>query len=98
MTPRRVRFRPSFLHARKKLTPSQQAAVDTAVQHFINRSNENALRVEYKQGLDCWAFRVNSGWRVFYVLVKEMDGKVSELFHVGPHDDYDTVRAKVPRH
>lgn len=97
MNPRRVRVLKSFERAYRKLPPDLKAAVDDAIRHFIHRTAENALMVEYKRGLDCWAFRVNRGHRVFYVQFKETDGEVSDLFHVGPHDDYRTVKAKVPR-
>jgi hypothetical protein len=65
----------------------------------MERSNENALRVERKSGLEgVWAFRVDRGIRVFFVLGKDRQGRtINRLFHVGAHDDYRTVARKRPR-
>lgn len=66
-----------------------------AVGQFINRTAERSLRPERKKGLaGIWAFRVTSGVRVFYTQQKDSEGSYSELFHVGPHDDYRTVTRK----
>jgi len=66
-----------------------------AVKQFIDRTAENSLQPERKTGLQgIWASRVTSGVRVFYVQKKDAEGAYSELFHVGPHDDYRTVTRK----
>jgi hypothetical protein len=63
-----------------------------AVSQFIERTAEHSLQPDRKQGLSgIWAFRVTSGVRVFYVQKKDAEGTYSELFHVGPHDDYRTI-------
>jgi hypothetical protein len=72
--------------------PELQTQIIRAVEHFTNRTAENSLRPERKQGLeDVWAFRVTSGVRVFYRQAKDGKGTYSELVHVGPHDDYRTI-------
>jgi len=62
------------------------------VKRFVERTAENSLQPERKQGLaGIWAFRVTSSIRVFYEQKSDADGAYSELFHVGPHDDYRTI-------
>jgi hypothetical protein len=92
MKPRRILFAAGFDKAFRDLTPGLQRQVREAIRDFRSRSAENALRPERKQGLHgIWAFRVTSGVRVFYSQKKDADGTYSELFHVGPHDDYRIV-------
>jgi hypothetical protein len=75
----------------------QEAAI-RAVGAFIDRSRERALRPERKAGLQgIWTFRVTSVVRAFYVQKNEAEGRVSVLFHVGPHDDYRTIIQRRPR-
>ena len=98
-TPRRIEFLPSFRTAHGTLTPKLQNATTAAVRHFVDRTSENALKVEKKSGLQgVWAFRVDRGIRVFFVQAKDPQGRtISRLFHVGEHDDYRTVTRKRPR-
>jgi len=92
MRPRRVKTAPGFDGALRRLSPELRDQTIEAVRHFIARTAENALRPERKQGLqDVWAFRVTRGVRVFYVQRRDANGTYSELFHVGPHDDYRTI-------
>lgn len=92
MRPGRVRYTPGFQKALRNCPPELQTQVIRAVEQFINRTAENSLRPERKQGLEgIWAFRVTGGERVFYRQAKDDKGTYSELFHVGPHDDYRTV-------
>jgi mRNA-degrading endonuclease RelE of RelBE toxin-antitoxin system len=92
MKPRRVRYAPGFHKALRNCTPERQRQVIRAVEQVIDRTAENSLRPERKQGLeDIWAFRVTGGVRVFYRQRKDAKGSYSELIHVGPHYDYRTV-------
>jgi mRNA-degrading endonuclease RelE of RelBE toxin-antitoxin system len=92
MRPRRVRYASGFQKALRDCPPELQAQIIRAVEQFINRTAENSLRPERKQGLDgIWAFRVTGGVRVFYRQAKDAQGTYSELVHVGPHDDYRTI-------
>jgi hypothetical protein len=98
MRPRRIRYRPAFYEALQALTPELRNATMEAIGAFIQRSREQALRPERKQGLSgIWTFRVTSGVRVFYVQEADEDGRVSTLFHVGRHDDYRTIVRRRPR-
>jgi hypothetical protein len=99
MERRRVIAEKSFVDALGRLTPEEQDATREAVRHFRDRSNENALRPERKSGLKgIWAFRVSSGIRVFYEVVKDDAGQtMNRLLHVGRHDDYRTVKRKKRR-
>lgn len=99
MPKRRIEFLPSFIAAYRKLPVHLHAPVDEAVRHFVERSNETALKVEKKAGpKGIWAFRVDRGWRIFFVQGRDGQGRtVDRLFHVGEHDDYATVARKRPR-
>jgi mRNA-degrading endonuclease RelE of RelBE toxin-antitoxin system len=97
MHPRRVRFTAAFHRAYRKLSDEERRAVDVAVKAFIDRSRENALRPERKAGLrGMWAFRVDLGLRVFYTQERDAEGRISELFHVGRHDDYRIIARRRP--
>ena len=92
MRPRRVKTAPGFNKALRDLTPNLRDQTIEAVARFINRSSERSLQPERKRGLQgIWAFRVTSSVRVFYVQKRDAEGAYSELFHVGPHDDYRTI-------
>ncbi len=92
MRPRRVRFAAAFGRSYQKFPAEMQQMIDTAVQAFIQRSREHALRPERKAGLrDIWTFRVDLGVRVFYTQEQDIEGRISELFHVGKHDDYRII-------
>jgi len=99
MEPRRVVILPSFAASYRVLPSPIQNAVDEAVRRFIDRTNENALKVEKKSGLEgVWAFRIDRGVRAFFVQTKDARGRtINRLFHVGEHDDYRTVTRKRPR-
>ena|SRR5271155_3097300 len=95
MKPRRVKTAPGFEKALRDLTPNLRVETIEAVRRFITRTAERSLQPERKAGLQgIWAFRVSSGVRVFYVQKKDAQGTFSELFHVGPHDDYRIVTRK----
>ena len=92
MSPRRLYFAKEFDQAFRKLPPDLQHQVRQAILHFRARTAEHALRPERKAGLHgIWAFRATRGLRVFYLQKKDGQGAYSEIFHVGPHDDYRTV-------
>jgi mRNA-degrading endonuclease RelE of RelBE toxin-antitoxin system len=92
MRPRRVSFTPAFERSYLKLPPETRRMIAAAVDAFIGRSRENALRPELKSGLKgIWTFRVDLGLRVFYTQERDAEGRISELFHVGRHDDYRTI-------
>src|ERR1700756_397394 len=96
--PRRLRLGDGFRIALRKLDPNLQEEVREAVRKFRDRSAENSLQLEKKSGLKgVWAFRVNLPIRVFYVQRRDTVGSYSDLFHVGPHDDYRTILNKRPR-
>jgi len=98
MKPRQVRFTAEFIECLGDCTPELRQQIESKIRDFINRSAENALRPERKSGLPgIWAFRVTRAVRVFYIQKKDERGTYSELFHVGPHDDYRTVERKRPR-
>ncbi len=95
MKPRRVKTAPGFDRALRQLTPELRDQTIDAVGNFIGRTAEHALQPERKKGLQgIWSFRVTTAVRVFYVQKKDEDGRYSELFHVGPHDDYRIVARK----
>ena len=92
MRPRRVKTAPGFDKALRDLPANPRNQTIEAVKRFIDRTGERSLQPERKRGLPgIWAFRVTSGVRVFYVQKKDAEGVYSELFHVGPHDDYRTI-------
>jgi hypothetical protein len=69
-----------------------------AIQHFIDRTAENALKPEKKEGLKgIWAFYVTVSIRAFYTQKRDGDGAYSELFYVGQHDEYRTIKRKAPK-
>ena len=97
MKPRRVKTAPGFENALRKLPRELQDQVIEAVTRFRNRDAERSLQPQRKAGLrGIWAFRVTSGVRVFYVQNRDSEGAYSELFHVGPHDDYRTISRRRP--
>jgi hypothetical protein len=99
VNPRRIVAAASFGNALRDFPPDQQDGIRDSVQKFRDRTAENAIRNEVKTGLSCWAFRVPSvaGVRVFHVPRTDANGRYSLLFHVGPHDDYRTVKRKIPK-
>jgi hypothetical protein len=96
-TDRRLALGDGFKAAFRKLDPALQEETLEAIRKFRNRSAESSLQPEKKSGLKgIWAFRVNQAIRVFYVQRQNANGAYSELFHVGPHDDYRTILNKKP--
>jgi hypothetical protein len=97
MKPRRVKTAPGFDKALRDLPLNLRDQTIETVKRFVDRTGERSLQPERKKGLQgIWAFRVTTGVRVFYVQKKDEAGTYSELFHVGPHDDYRTVSRKRP--
>ena len=97
MKPRRVKTAPGFDKALRDLPLNLRDQTIETVKRFVDRTAERSLQPERKKGLQgIWAFRVTTGVRVFYVQKKDEAGTYSELFHVGPHDDYRTVSRKRP--
>jgi hypothetical protein len=95
LRPRRIKLTEGFHKAFRSLRAEEDRdAVIRAIQHFIDRSAEHALRVERKVGLEIWAFRVTRGMRAFFVPKSDEQGRYDEIFHVGPHDEYRTVKRK----
>jgi len=93
MQPRRVEILPSFVAAYDDLDPEIQQRTQEAVIHFSDRSADNALRPELKNGLDnVWGFRVTGRYRAFYKKLRDKDGAIYCLFHVGHHDDYRVLK------
>jgi len=93
--PRRVVLTARFTEALKALTADEIQIVRKAIDHFRKRTAEHAIQARPKTGLDCWAFRVpGTGIRVFYDPKQDDRGRYAELFHVGHHDDYRTVKRK----
>lgn len=98
MRPRRVKTAPGFERALRELPRIlQEQTIEKSRPSRLSGSLSTALRNGLfvrsgKRGLaGIWAFRVTSGVRVFYTQQKDSEGSYSELFHVGPHDDYRTV-------
>ena len=89
---------PALLRELKRLSDAELAVVQRAVRHFLERTNENALQVERKSGLEgIWAFRVTQGQRMFFLVRKEAGQTINLLFHYGRHDDYRTVKERRPK-
>lgn len=99
VAPRRITLANSFGAALRDFPPDQQDSIKEAVSKFRARTAEHALQVERKEGIGCWAFRVPgvSGMRVFFVQDRDDEGRLSRLFHVGQHDDYRTVKRRIPK-
>ena len=89
----------SFGESLRDFPPDQQDRIKEALGKFRDRTAEHALRNERKEGIGCWAFRVTgvSGVRVFHVPRSDDRGRYWLLFHVGQHNDYRTVRRKIPK-
>jgi hypothetical protein len=90
--PRRVRHTRAFERSYLKFPPETRLIIDAAVEAFAKRSRENALQPGPKSGLEgIWTFRVDRDIRVFYTQERDAEGRISELFHVGRHDEYRTI-------
>lgn len=99
MRPRRILISATFGDALRTFPPEHQDWIKDAIRKYRDRTADHALRNERKEGIGCWAFRVPgvSGVRVFHVPRKDDKGRYSLLFHVGPHDDYRTVKRRIPK-
>jgi hypothetical protein len=97
MKARRVKFAPGFDRSLRKLSIEGREHAIKAVTQFIDRTAENSLRPEKKKGLrDILAFRVTDSIRIFYVHKRDGEGTYSELFFVGRHDEYRTIKRRRP--
>lgn len=84
---------PSFAAACESLDPKIQEQVVKALAYFSDHTADNSLRIQMKHGLEnVWGFRVTKGYRVFYKKLRDKDGAVYCLFHVGHHDDYRALK------
>jgi mRNA-degrading endonuclease RelE of RelBE toxin-antitoxin system len=93
MQPRRVEILPSFTSAYDELAPEIQQRVRETLAHFSERTADNSLRPEMKNGLDnVWGVRVTKGYRAFYKKLRDKEGAIYCMFHVGHHDDYRVLK------
>lgn len=98
MTPRRVELLPSFEVAFESLSPEIQARVADVLAQFSERTADNALRPELKNGFDnVWSIRVTKGYRAFYKKLRDAEGAIFCMFHVGHHDDYRVLKRLAAR-
>lgn len=98
MTPRRVEILPSFEEAFVGLSPDIQRRVEDVLIQFSERTADNALRPELKNGFDnVWSIRVTKGYRAFYRKLRDREGAVFCMFHVGHHDDYRVLKRLAAR-
>ena len=93
MQARRIEILPSFLQAYDTLAPDLQQRVEEALVQFSERSADNALRPELKNGFEnVWSIRVGSRYRAFYKKLRDSEGAIFCMFHVGHHDDYRQLK------
>lgn len=98
MTPRRVELLPSFEVAFESLSPDVRARVVDVLAQFSERTADNALRPELKNGFEnVWSIRVSKGYRAFYKKLRDVDGAIFCMFHVGHHDDYRVLKRLAAR-
>jgi len=98
MVPRRVELLPSFEVAFESLAPDIQARVVDVLGQFSERTSDNALRPELKNGFEnVWSIRVSKGYRAFYKKLRDADGAIFCMFHVGHHDDYRVLKRLAAR-
>lgn len=89
---------PSFEAAYEALAPDVQERVREALVHFSERSADNALRPEMKNGFDnVWGIRVGIRYRAFYKKLRDSEGAIFCMFHVGHHDDYRQLKKLAAR-
>jgi|GEM_PF-3431781 len=89
MQPRRLEILPSFEHSYEELPQDVQKRTQDVLVLFSERTADNALRPELKNGFDnVWSIRVTKGYRAFYKKLRDSEGAIYCLFHVGHHDDY----------
>lgn len=93
MQKRRVEITPAFEDAYLTLSPQLQERVVAALSNFSEMTADNALRPELKNGFDnVWSIRISKGYRAFYRKLRDKDGAIFYMFHVGPHDDYKLLK------
>ncbi|OGG50977.1 MAG: hypothetical protein A3F84_24255 [Candidatus Handelsmanbacteria bacterium RIFCSPLOWO2_12_FULL_64_10] len=98
MQHRRVEILPSFQEAYDALSSDVQERVSEALAHFTERTADNALRPEMKNGFDnVWGIRVTNRYRAFYKKFRDSDGAIFCMFHVGHHDDYRVLKKLAAR-
>lgn len=82
----------------RELAPDLGLRVAEALVHFTERSADNALRPELKNGFDnVWSIRISKGYRAFYKKVRDSEGAIYLMFHVGHHDDYRALKKLASR-
>jgi mRNA-degrading endonuclease RelE of RelBE toxin-antitoxin system len=93
MQARRIELLPSFDEAYDGLPQDVQLKTQEALAHFTDRTADNALRPELKNGFDnVWSIRITKGYRAFYKKVRDSEGAIYCMFHVGHHDDYRLLK------
>lgn len=93
MPKRRVEITPAFEDAYLALSPQLQDRVVAALSSFSEMTADNSLRPELKNGFDnVWSIRVSKGYRAFYKKLRDKEGAIFYMFHVGPHDDYKSLK------
>lgn len=97
MNNRRIKILDDFMLCLRDLPDDIVQGTKVALKQYIERSAENSLRPEYKNGLDVWAIRITKGYRAFFMRHKDDNGRIDVFFHVGPHDDYRSVKRLRPR-
>ncbi len=98
MQPRRIEILPSFEAAYDALPPDLQQRVQEVLVQFSERTADNALRPELKNGFDnVWSIRVTSRYRAFYKKLRDTEGAIFCMFHVGHHDDYRVLKKLATR-
>jgi len=98
MQARRLEILPSFQAAVEALAPDVRARVAEALVHFTERSADNSLRPELKNGFEnVWSIRISKGYRAFYKKLRDSEGAIYLMFHVGHHDDYRALKKLASR-
>lgn len=93
MQARKIEILPSFLEAYDALPSDLQQRVQDALVNFSERSADNALRPELNNGFDnVWSIRIGSRYRAFYKKLRDSDGAIFCMFHIGHHDDYRQLK------
>lgn len=93
MQPRKVEILPSFEAAYDALPQDVQERTQDALVHFSERTADNSLRPELKNGFDnVWSIRITKGYRAFYKKLRDSEGAIFCMFHVGHHDDYRALK------
>lgn len=89
MQPRRLEILPSFEQSYVALPKEVQDRTLDVLAQFSERTADNALRPELKNGFDnVWSIRITRGYRAFYKKMRDSEGAIFCMFHIGHHDDY----------